>query len=81
MLLEDDRRCHRSFEAMSGVGSDDPSETPKCFASLFEIVGKCVEPLLDRARRSQPLDQAPLRRRERPFGRFRGVSAREGESL
>ena len=63
VLLEDDRRRQRRFQAMRGAGPDHAAERAQRLAALLVVVGKRVQPALDGVGRPQARDEAALRSR------------------
>jgi hypothetical protein len=66
VLLEDDRRKERRFEAMGAAMGDDAPEASQGGAPMrFLVVGEVIEILLDLSWSVQSSDETPLAWRER----------------
>ena len=62
MLLEDDGRRERGFQAVRGAGADDAAKRSQRLAALFLVVRKIVQPVLDGGRRAQACESRAARR-------------------
>jgi hypothetical protein len=66
MLLENDRRCERGFEAVSCVMTNNPAKAPQRGASWgrLVVVGQRVQPPLNIIGRAKAPNQPPFFQRE-----------------
>ena len=60
MLLKDRRGRQRGLEAVRRSRPDDSAEAAQRLTAALDVVGKGVEPALDRGWRSQSRDEPPL---------------------